>query len=75
MRHRRVASTTLLRVRSPRRGGERWLVVDADPEEERRQDLGPDRTPTSGGRVLPTQPADPRPVDLRPTVRGDLGKA
>jgi hypothetical protein len=66
----------LLRVRSPRRGGERrlrrGLIADADPQEERRQDLGSDHTPTSGGRVLPAQPADPRPVDLRPTVlRGD----
>jgi hypothetical protein len=47
---------------------------DADPQGERRQDLGPDHTPMSGGRVLPAQPADPRPVDLRPTMRGDLGK-
>jgi hypothetical protein len=44
------------------------LITDADPQEERRRDLGPDHTPTSGGRVLPAQPADPQPVDLRPTV-------
>jgi hypothetical protein len=44
------------------------LVVDADPEEVRRRDLRPDHTPTSGGRVLPAHPADPRPVYLRPTV-------
>jgi hypothetical protein len=50
------------------------LVADADPEEVRRRDLGPDHTPTSGGRVLPAHPADPRPVDPRLTVAGDLGK-
>jgi hypothetical protein len=80
-RHRRVASATLLRVRSPQRGGERrlrrGLVTDANPQEERRQDLGPDHTPSSGGRVLLAQPVDPQPVDLRPTVtaRDPTGKS
>jgi hypothetical protein len=71
-RHRRVASAALLRIRSPRRRGERRLyrdlVADADPEEVRRRDLGPDHTSTRGGQVLPAQPTDPQPVDLRPTV-------
>jgi hypothetical protein len=70
--HHRVASAALLRVHSPRRGGEhrlrRDLVADADPEEVRQRDLGPDHTPTRCGRVLPAQPADPQHVDLRPTV-------
>jgi hypothetical protein len=44
------------------------LVVDVDPGEVCRRDLGPDHTPTSGDRDLPAQPADPQPVDLRPTV-------
>jgi hypothetical protein len=30
--------------------------------------LGPNHTPTRRGRVLPAQPVDPQPVDLRPTV-------
>jgi hypothetical protein len=67
-----VASVALLCVRSPRRGGEQRLrqdlVADADLEEVRRRDLGPDHMPTRGGRVLPAQPADPQPVDLRLTV-------
>jgi hypothetical protein len=44
------------------------VIAGVDPQEERRRDLGPDHTPTSGGRVLPAQPADPQPMDLRPTV-------
>jgi hypothetical protein len=64
-----VASTALLRIRWPRRGGERWLhrdlITDTDPEEVRRRDLGPDHTPTRCGQVLLTQPTDPQPVDLR----------
>jgi hypothetical protein len=49
------------RAAAPSRSG-------ADPQRERRQDLGPDHMPTSGGRVLPAQPVDPRPMDLRSTV-------
>jgi hypothetical protein len=58
-----ASAALLLRDRSPRRGGE-----PLSPRFRRRRDLGPDHTPTSGGRVLPVRPTDPRPVDLRPTV-------
>jgi hypothetical protein len=67
-----VASVASLRVRSHRRGGERQLrrglIASANPQEVRRRDLGPDHTPTSGGRVLPVRPTDPPLVDPRPMV-------